>query len=641
MHAPVHRRRHWAFAALGPVALLAAACSGSPGGAAAGAGGRSGSTTQPSGTSAAARVVPDSRLLPPPARVPAGTPAQQAAVLAHALHSGGPQVLPALLTALRLSGIAVRDLALGDRVVLAAAEPAQGTAVQAGLVAAYGSLEAGGGTVPLEQLTGVLAAYAPKLSLSGTALAGILVDTVRERAGDRRPTLAFWAQLVVDLGRLGPGHESLLGHVDRASVRLDAVQVLLLLWRTIGDLSAYAASHGTNVAATTTGAGVVLDAYPTAEPPAPCRLEGTQDQVVDAAQTLQSAAGDRLMDKLTEEAAQTVADVLSAAGAVLSVGKAVAFEALYAVTARFEQSPPPPLVRTHTTQPGAQARLKVTLEVLADAGAWSKAASDCLRAFNTGARQSGPVDGADVVWTAGALGDTEQPIEFTGSGCSGTECRTATGGDGSTSIGVQGRAQAADLPAGLPAVQRTVDVDVAVALKPSNLASDIVSSLGMVVKGGLDAAELLKGLLDAMHARGATYVLKVKDWAHDYLVSYVSPVGVRVSGGVCNGPAGTWHLHVAGGVQDVKVTGEVTFTLDKYLRSNDVAGYEEITLPYVEPTHVEISGGKATLSGPGSGATLSIQADVSLSGEFHGSAFGGKGFSVHVGDFCPAATGGS
>jgi len=569
-------------------------------------------------------------LLPAPAPPPAGSPSQQAASLAQGVLSPGPGSLPALLTALQLSGIAVRDPSLANKVIVAPADPAQGLSVPAGMVRAFDHLEQAGYAAPLGSVTAVLASALPGTTLTSSQLADLLVQGIRAHANDSTPTLAFWSQFIVDLGQYGTSATNLLGKLDAGAANVDPIQILLILWRLIGDLSAQAKTAGVPFVGSAAAGQATLIADN------PCNLAGINDQLYEGSHDVSSAGFEVFMDSVKEDLHGLGAVAFGLASAALGVGLGIAMFFLAHQQVTWNLDPPPPLVRTHTTQPGDQATLGLTLAINGPDSSWDSAVTECLRSIpGIELPKFGPVEGAQVQWT---FADSASAQYVWYSNCAnGPACQTTTGSDGSTQVTVEGRPQTSDLPANLPTVDRTAQVLVAVALKPSNLISDLASALSFLIKGGI-GPKLISELLDRMASRGATYALAVRDVAHDYWLNWTSPQGVTIQGGVCDGPAGTWHLALGG--LGGEVSGEITFTMDKYQRSTDLTGEESINLS-AATAKVAITSGQALLTGSGSSATLAITAQGSMNGVAANIySFGGGGlsgslpFTVKVGNFC-------
>src|SRR6185503_5558537 len=80
-------------------------------------------------------------------------------------------------------------------------------------------------------------------------LADAILDAVRKGAKSNHAAVRFWARVIVELGKNSNAPYDLLNRVDPAKVRLDAIQVALILSRLTGDLAVFekraAAHHAT------------------------------------------------------------------------------------------------------------------------------------------------------------------------------------------------------------------------------------------------------------------------------------------------------------------------------------------------------------------------------------------------------------
>jgi hypothetical protein len=226
MPAHPYRRRLTAVGLL--LALVTSGCTGS-------------TSTKPSRFPAGpsgqpAGLVPDGQLLGAPSPVPSGDADQAAATLAGRVLHGGPEAMPALLAAIHVSGLGIRDQAAGGQVVEAPAEPSQGLAFQAGEVLAMGKLLSRGYQVSLADLA-ALVQHLDMTTLGKAPVKAFIVAGIRKAATSTSPTRRMWGRFVVDLGKQASPSYDLLTAAP-AQAQLDAAQAMFVLLRLFGDLYA-------------------------------------------------------------------------------------------------------------------------------------------------------------------------------------------------------------------------------------------------------------------------------------------------------------------------------------------------------------------------------------------------------------------
>jgi hypothetical protein len=323
--------------------------------------------------------------LPEPLKLPPGTTDQRAAALAKAIATGDDSSIAALYAAILAAGYGVRDV---DGSMMQTIDPGQGLALNAWEVAATAKLYGDGYGVMLGHLAESFTRTVPQLK--DVPLATALLEGIRTGAKSNNPAVRFWARFIVELGRNSETPYDLLGQVDPAKTRLDAVQVALILSRLSGDLAvAQKQKHAHH-----------------ARPPVqgPCGTSETQDLILDytalSSTTLFGFLGSRLGG-----AAESYGDVAGIANVVLTVFKFIASYAALDVEITMDGDV---LVRTKDTKPGE--RRKLTAKLRTDVGNWQMI--NCLRpalnivGLDVDMPKNGPLSGVNVSWVMVLGGDS-------------------------------------------------------------------------------------------------------------------------------------------------------------------------------------------------------------------------------------------
>ena len=171
--------------------------------------------------------------LPEPARLPRGNADQQAAALAEAVALRDESSTAALYAAVLAAGFGVRDT---DGSVMQTRERGQGLVINAADLAATAKLYGEDYGVMLAHLSDAFVKTLPELK--DVPLANVVLDGIRAGANSTNPSVRFLSRFIVELGRKNEPSNDLLGNVDPAKTRLDAIQVSLILNRLTGDLAA-------------------------------------------------------------------------------------------------------------------------------------------------------------------------------------------------------------------------------------------------------------------------------------------------------------------------------------------------------------------------------------------------------------------
>jgi hypothetical protein len=170
------------------------------------------------------------RRLPPPMLV-TGNPDDAAASLARQIAANNDASLPALLTALQMSGFSIYST--DGRLSVVPKGPSQGLAFDTFTVASMAKLYSDGWSMSLDDLSAVLSKAIPNISKD--RFDRILMSGITKSAQGDQP-IRFWARTIVELGRNAPTPYDLTDpKLDPATAELNSVQVDLILERVAAD----------------------------------------------------------------------------------------------------------------------------------------------------------------------------------------------------------------------------------------------------------------------------------------------------------------------------------------------------------------------------------------------------------------------
>src|ERR1035437_2275760 len=297
--------------------------------------------------------------LPAPASMPPGTPDEAAAVLAAQIAAGDAGSLPAILAGLQASGIGIRDGTGG--VLIQPAQPSQGYAIDNEQAIALGMAATNPTEMTLAELADTLSTGIP--DLKGAPTASLILDGIRSRAGDKSPTIRFWADLLVDLGKLprygNDPYDLTSAALDPTSTYLDLVQVELILFRFDADLTVW----GDQLKAGTAWVpaqwpGAIADVY-TAAGSGNCNMTDSQSQIMDLSAMGITTGFDQVLEymKEAENASDAgkalgdrVAGITGTANVVLAYVKVVMYYAAIHVDISMDGSGP--LISTKNSSAG-------------------------------------------------------------------------------------------------------------------------------------------------------------------------------------------------------------------------------------------------------------------------------------------------
>ncbi len=353
----------------------------------------SGSTTLPtSDASQALAEAFDSGTLPAAAPLPDGSVEQQAAALAQAVAAGTKDSTAAIVEAVLASGYAVR----GDDNQIARTVPidqSQGLALDAWMIAATAKLYGSGYGIGLDRLSSALAQGMP--ALKGADMSALLLSGIRDAAKSDQPHVRFWAYFLSELGRRSPEAFDLLDRSGTGAVRLDAVQVMLIMSRLAGDFASL--GHPAS------GGGVLLARFDRTKDadPLPCNLSDTEGLILDYSALGMTTGFGQVIEYAKNHggggALAGYAEGAAQATAALTVLKLIASYAALDVKIEMDGNM---LVRTKTTSPGDRHKLTATVKM--DIGKWQ--AFNCLRpALNAAGIDfslpgDGPLNNVKAIW---------------------------------------------------------------------------------------------------------------------------------------------------------------------------------------------------------------------------------------------------
>ena len=343
----------------------------------------------------------DSNKLPEPARMPSGNIDEQATVLAKAVSVGDESSTASLYASVLAAGYGVRK---ADGRVVQTMKPGQGLLVEASEVAATAKLYGEGYGVGLGHMG---QAFMKIPTLKDTALATELLEGIRKAAKSDQPAVRFWGRFIVELGRNSSARYDLMGQVNPAEVRLDAIQVFLMLSRLAGDLALLdrrarvGQRDGVKNEILSHSHHFRLRNERLTPSQQPCGTSDVNGIILDYGALASTTLHGELLERLGHTGKE-----IPIANIVLAVLKFILTYAM--LETKIELIGPPPLVRTKDTKPGEQRLLvgSVWIENKAEA-------LNCLRPFlnmiglDFNLPNSGPLADVNVVWE-GVLGFDEE-----------------------------------------------------------------------------------------------------------------------------------------------------------------------------------------------------------------------------------------
>jgi hypothetical protein len=336
--------------------------------------------------------------LPEPSRLPRGNVDQQAAILARAVSLRDESSTAAFYAAVLAAGFAVRDT---DGSVMQTQEGGQGLMLDASELAATAKLYGEDYGVMLAHFSDSFTKTVPELNT--VPLANILLDGIRSGANSPNPSVRFLSRFIVELGKNSEPATDMLGTVEPAKTRLDAIQVALIMSRLTGDLmAAQKKTARLDGRSNYAHSNAVL---PPINWQSPCPTTDRQDVILDytslGSTTLFGILADRLGGKF-----ERFGGLAGFANIISTVFKFILTYSMVDVEITMDDDM---LVRTKSSStPGETRTLTAKLKILP--GSWEKL--NCLRValnfigIDTEMPKSGPLADVTVAWTIVLGGDS-------------------------------------------------------------------------------------------------------------------------------------------------------------------------------------------------------------------------------------------
>jgi hypothetical protein len=413
--------------------------------------------------------------LPPAAPLPRGRIEQQADALASAVFAGTDGSLAAWHQAVLASGYGVRR---ADGTVERTVTPGQGLVLDEWEVAGFAKMYGEGRGVTLKHLADSLRQIP---AWKDVPIEQGIVTGVHDAVFSARPELQFWGRFIIELGRRSSAPYDLLGTIDPAKTRLDAIQFYLILTRLAGE---YTTTMPRPQAFVPIRPDVALARWSPAafQPTAPCSApSGIEGFVLDQTAMLTSMIFGNLITALGGKQGP-LGEALGTLNVLLTLVK---FAAVYSLVEQHVLSPNGPLVRTKTTTMGGT--IILTDRVTMPPSYFQYV--NCARSFLNKAGidvtmpEAGPIEGVSVDWRIERGADDLIFFAVTNSAA----VKSVTGTGGVTGAMVTGRPQEKDLSQRkIVEMRKEATVRTSAAVKPTrvgnaqealNALSDSISSL--------------------------------------------------------------------------------------------------------------------------------------------------------------------
>lgn len=388
-----------------------------------------------------------SGILPAPLPVPSGSADETARRLAQFVAAKNLDSVPALLTALQLSGFFItgRD---GAVVLAPPGGKGQGLTINGWEVAAAAKMLGDNRQTTLKDLGDRLRSIP---ALKNADVSRFIADGLRRQASNTENAfLRFYARFIIELGKNSPQPTDLTAASAPETATIDAVQHLLILRRLYGDVFAAAERRksGIRTAArvdTLGGGGASfvkasyenafaprpaffergspgfsaadsLTAFAATQPSVPCRMDGLAPTVMDAAATVAGVGFGELTGYLESALEGTAAgDAIEKYGKILNIANLLLAYAKFlqtyaALETKITMEDAPPLVRTKNSVAGERKRLKAVVRM--NIGNWQmynciRTALNVTTGIDFATVNDGPIGGVGVTWhlDQGGAGD--------------------------------------------------------------------------------------------------------------------------------------------------------------------------------------------------------------------------------------------
>jgi len=585
---------------------------------------------------------PDSEKLPKAMSVKASSADDAAARLAAAARSDDPrEAVSALLAALHMSGIAVADRDLGNQIVRAPAEPAQGIAVQPGEVIAMQRLLAAGHTVLTRDAAEIIRhSFAPDTEVDAAGIEELLLAGVREHANGDHPTLRFWARFIVELGRQNPDgldilaapgedHRDLLDEGSHPTT-FDAAQLVLINWRFAADLNGLAHRLGSPDHAGTASVPQSPVLFASQSPalfapqlpalaaphapvllasilPAPrfgallraatantsdCNFSEKQSPMMDVVHNTASTGFGELIDYIVEkqagEAAAEAAELASKAlGVLIGFGKAFLQASLTEAKIEFVDGSNELRRLKGVHRDGGETKpVRGTVELNAGGLRYLNCARSALNAIGLDASLpgDGAIKGAKLTWwidkegQSGIAAAQNALVRY-----AGNQKDVPTDSAGQAVVNLQGMPQKHNIEGRPPEIRKRATIGFSYHLKESDLKQDLIDAFFSVVGGpSTIPAELFLRTM----TKGVKRTITVIDYGSDYRIDHVIN-GVRFTATQCGTPTGIWEIDISGDLgMGMSVSGVVYVGINEQSYNGRFRGELDVNLPDFASQHM-------------------------------------------------------
>lgn len=426
--------------------------------------------------SAAMNAAWQSGKLPAPLPVPSQNADEAAAILAQKVAAKSNESIPALLTALQMSGFFVTDQS-GKTLYSPADGKGQGLTINGWEAASVAKMYGDGKQTNLAELGEKLRSIP---ILKEADVADYLLGGVRRNAENGRDKhLRVWARFIVELGKNSAAKYDLLkGSAGAEQVSLDAIQHLLLMRRLYGDLFAVSERHKPQsptmmgavfqpasqpqfIDAKFSANEIFAPARPgfenfsqvarraddaAAQKQIPCRMDGLAPTVMDGAATIMGVGFGELTGYLEDyfedtpagEKIKNFGKIIAAMNIILAYAKFI--QTYASLEAKIVMEDAPPLVRTKNAAAGE--RKKFRTEVRVNIGNWQmynciRTAMNITTGLDFATLNDGPLGDVGIRWhldEGGANGGGEQIVGFTQEGATRIQDKGTSAGTGTNAV---------------------------------------------------------------------------------------------------------------------------------------------------------------------------------------------------------------
>lgn len=486
-------------------------------------------------------------VLPKPLPLPAGNTDEVTAILAQKIAAKNEESIPALLTALQLSGFFITDKE--GKVFLAPPDgKGQGLTINGWEVASAAKMFGDGRATNLAELGEKLQSI-PELKQADVD--DFLLEGVRRNADNNRNAfLRIWARFIVELGKNSASKYNILSGASAEHVSLDAIQHLLLMRRLYGDAFALSQKYKPQ----TTGADFRRESephfikagfsankfsafqggenhfranefvsnkmLPADEKQIPCRMDGNAPTVMDASATILGVGFGEFTGYLedafegtpTGDNIKKFTKITGIMNILLAYAKFIQTYASLESKIVLEGSPP--LVRTKNAVAGERKNLRT--EVRVNIGNWQmynciRTAMNVTTGIDFATINDGPLSdvgirwhldeggGKDVYSNTGGITGKEQIVGFAQTGSTRIQDQGTSAGTGNNAVKdvtytktddkgiariiLEGSPQKNFKGANAVAVTKQAKIRTTIKMKAGEIKGDMVDVAGQAIAG--------------------------------------------------------------------------------------------------------------------------------------------------------------